>query len=91
MSRYYFVGSGIASLAGAVFLIRDGGVAGKDITIFEECHALGGAFDAHGDAEHGYRMSGSRMRHHENLPLAMITGYKRAAVGTDIDNAPAPR
>lgn len=29
------------------------------------------------------------VRHHENLPLAMITGYKRAAVGTDIDNAPA--
>lgn len=30
------------------------------------------------------------VRHHENLPLAMITGYKRAALGTDIDNAPAP-
>jgi len=29
------------------------------------------------------------LRHHENLPLAMITGYKRAASGTDIDNAPA--
>jgi cytochrome b len=28
------------------------------------------------------------VRHHENLPLAMITGYKRAAEGTDIDNAP---
>jgi cytochrome b len=31
------------------------------------------------------------VRHRENLPLAMITGYKRAASGTDIDNAPAPR
>jgi oleate hydratase len=61
MSRYYFVGSGIASLAGAVFLIRDGGVSGKDIVILEESHAFGGAFDAHGDAEHGYYMSGSRM------------------------------
>lgn len=28
------------------------------------------------------------VRHRENLPLAMITGYKRAADGTDIDNAP---
>jgi cytochrome b len=28
------------------------------------------------------------VRHHENLPLAMITGYKRAAEETDIDNAP---
>ena len=26
-------------------------------------------------------------RHHENLPLAMVTGYKRAATGTDIDHA----
>lgn len=61
MSKYHFVGSGIASLAGAVFLIRDGKVSGKDIVIFEESHAFGGAFDAHGDAEHGYFMSGSRM------------------------------
>lgn len=28
------------------------------------------------------------IRHRENLPLAMITGYKRAAEGMDIDNAP---
>ena len=31
------------------------------------------------------------VRHRENLPLAMITGYKRAAKGTDIDHAPAAR
>ena len=61
MSKYYFVGSGIASLAGAVVLIRDGDISGKDIVIFEESKALGGAFDAHGDVEHGYFMSGSRM------------------------------
>ena len=30
-------------------------------------------------------------RHRENLPLAMITGYKRAAEGTDIDHAPVAR
>ena len=28
------------------------------------------------------------VHHRENLPLAMITGYKRTAEGTDIDNAP---
>ena len=31
------------------------------------------------------------IRHRENLPLAMITGYKRAAEGTDIDHAPVTR
>ncbi len=29
------------------------------------------------------------VRHRENLPLAMITGYKRAPTGTDVDHAPA--
>lgn len=61
MSSYTFVGSGIASLAGAVILLRDGDVAGKNITILEESHQTGGAFDAHGTAEDGYFMSGSRM------------------------------
>jgi oleate hydratase len=61
VSKYYFVGSGIASLAGAAFLIRDGKVSGKDIVILEESHDFGGAFDAHGDAKMGYYMSGSRM------------------------------
>jgi oleate hydratase len=61
MSTHTFVGSGIASLAGAVILIRDGAVAGRDIVILEESHQTGGAFDAHGDAELGYFMSGSRM------------------------------
>lgn len=61
MAKYYFVGSGIASLSGAAFLIRDAGVSGRDIVILEESHQFGGAFDAHGDAKDGYFMSGSRM------------------------------
>ena len=61
MSQYYFVGSGIASLAGAAFLIRDGHVSGNDITVFEESQELGGALDAHGNATFGYFMAGSRM------------------------------
>ncbi len=31
------------------------------------------------------------VRHRENLVLAMITGTKRAATGTDIDHAPTSR
>ena len=57
----YFVGSGIAALAGAAFLIRDAKVDGKHIVILEESDDFGGALDAHGSAETGYFMSGSRM------------------------------
>ena len=41
MSKYYFVGSGIASLAGAAYLIRDGNVSGSHILIFEESKEAG--------------------------------------------------
>ena len=61
MSTYYFVGSGIAALAGAVYLIRDAGVDGRDIVLLEESADFGGALDAHGSADSGYFMSGSRM------------------------------
>lgn len=61
MSRHYFVGSGIASLAGAAFLIRDAGVRGSDITVFEAGPGFGGALDAQGSAATGYHMAGSRM------------------------------
>ena len=36
MTKAYFVGGGIASLAGAVFLIRDGNMPGKSITIWKK-------------------------------------------------------
>jgi oleate hydratase len=65
MSKYYFVGSGIASLAGAAYLIRDGNVSGSDIVIFEESKEFGGSLDAHGSPKTGYFMSGSRMFEHK--------------------------
>ncbi len=58
--KAYLVGGGIASLAAAVYLIRDGGLPGADIHILEEA-ALGGSLDAAGSAEAGYSMRGSRM------------------------------
>jgi oleate hydratase len=65
MSKHYFVGSGIASLAGAAYLIHDGNINGKDIAIIEQSNELGGALDAHGTAKNGYFMSGSRMFEHK--------------------------
>jgi len=43
--KAYFIGGGIGSLAGAAFLIRDGGFAGSDITIYEKLPQLGGSLD----------------------------------------------
>lgn len=59
-AKAYLVGGGIASLAAAVYLIRDGHVPGKNIHILEESR-LGGSLDAGGSPEQGYSMRGSRM------------------------------
>jgi oleate hydratase len=59
--KAYFIGGGIGSLAGAAFLIRDGGMSGSNITIFESLPVLGGSLDAGGNPEQGYTMRGSRM------------------------------
>lgn len=60
-AQHYFAGGGIASLAAAVFLIRDAGVAGEQVTIFETEDRLGGSLDGSGDAEAGYLVRGGRM------------------------------
>ncbi|MFI1224472.1 MULTISPECIES: oleate hydratase [unclassified Streptomyces] len=61
MAKAYLVGSGIASLAAAAFLIREGGFAGRDIVILEEQDREGGSLDAAGTPETGYTMRGGRM------------------------------
>jgi len=58
--KAYLVGGGIASLAAAVYLLRDGHIPGKHIQILEESR-LGGSLDAAGSPEQGYSMRGSRM------------------------------
>ena len=59
--KAYLVGSGIASLAAAAYLIRDGGLSGGDITLFEETPDYGGSLDAKGNPHDGYVMRGGRM------------------------------
>lgn len=58
--RAYMVGGGIASLASAAFLVRDGKMPGNNITILEESSLLGGALDGIGDPEKGYVIRGGR-------------------------------
>lgn len=57
----HLIGGGLASLAAAVYLIRDGGLEGRWITIYEENSHPGGALRVTGDAESGYSFPGSRV------------------------------
>ena len=60
-AQHHIVGGGIAGLAAAVFLIRDGGIDGQDIHIYEQLGEAGGSLDGSGDAATGYLIRGGRM------------------------------
>ena len=60
-SKAYLIGGGIASMAAAAFLVRDGDFLGRNITIFEELGDIGGSLDGSGSAEKGYVLRGGRM------------------------------
>jgi oleate hydratase len=57
----HLVGGGIAALASAAYLIRDGGLPGGNITIYEETTKLGGSLDGAGAPKPGYMVRGGRM------------------------------
>lgn len=58
--RAFLIGSGIASLAAAEYLIRDGHMKGKQITIFEQDSISGGAMDGAGNPKDGFVARGGR-------------------------------
>ncbi|MFC4161650.1 oleate hydratase [Chitinimonas lacunae] len=60
-AHFYLIGGGIASLAAAAFLIRDGHISGHHITIIEQLDRLGGSLDGTGDPQYGYLIRGGRM------------------------------
>jgi oleate hydratase len=59
--KAYLIGGGIASLASAVYLIRDGKFDGKNIFIFEEGNDIGGSLDGKAILENRYLSRGQRM------------------------------
>ncbi len=59
--KAHLIGGGIASMAAAAILIRDGDLLGKNITIYEELARLGGSLDGSGDPQKGYMVRGGRM------------------------------
>lgn len=63
----YIVGSGLAALAAACFLVRDGQMPGEQIHILEAMDIAGGACDGIFDPSRGYIMRGGReMEDHLN-------------------------
>ena len=65
LENVYFVGGGLASLAGATYLIRDFGIKGEQIHILESLPILGGSNDGAGDAVNGFICRGGRMLNEE--------------------------
>ena len=60
-ARFNLIGGGIASLAAAVFLIRDGKIAGRNITIYGDQPKPGGSLEGAGSPETGYIARGGRV------------------------------
>ena len=72
-------------MAAAAFMVRDGGIAGGNITIFEAVSIIGSILDGAGDPSVGYSFRGGRMLTKDNYACAwdlyksipsMITGGK---------------
>jgi oleate hydratase len=59
--KAYFIGGGIGSLAGAAFLIRDGGLSGDNIVIYEGLTRMGGSLDGARLPDGSYSLRGGRM------------------------------
>ena len=61
----YFIGGGLASMAGAAYLIRDCDFKGENIHIIEGMNILGGSNDGAGDIQNGFICRGGRMLNEE--------------------------
>ena len=60
-TQVWLVGGGIASMAAAVFLIRDAGVPGKNVRVLEQLEVEGGSLDgAPAPIQRGYVTRGGR-------------------------------
>jgi len=57
--KAHIIGGGFGGLAAAALLIRNAGVSGADITIYEADERLGGGFFLGGSAQSGYNLPGS--------------------------------
>jgi len=58
--KAWIIGTGIAGLAAAFYLIRDGGMPAGNITLIDSLDIEGGSLDGAGDPEQGYLVRGGR-------------------------------
>ncbi|WAC75078.1 oleate hydratase [Roseateles sp. SL47] len=58
--KAWIIGSGIAGMAAAFYMIRDGRMKGEDITILDTMSIAGGSLDGAGNPEEGYLIRGGR-------------------------------
>ncbi|MAR02119.1 MAG: oleate hydratase [Oceanospirillaceae bacterium] len=58
--RTHIIGGGIAGLAAAFYLIRDGHMPAENITLYETHETAGGSLDGSGNAQEGYLIRGGR-------------------------------
>ena len=79
----YFVGGGLASLAGAVYLLEDGGFKGENIHIIEALPILGGSNDGAGSKEKGFICRGGRMRLHSIGAWRIESGCAQRRLSTN--------
>ncbi len=63
--QVFFVGGGLASLAGAAYLIRDCNFKGENIHIIESRNVLGGSNDGAGDSINGFIVRVDKMLNQE--------------------------
>lgn len=63
----YFIGGGLAGMAGAAYLVRDCNFQGKNIRIIEGRSLLGGSNDGSGTSENGFVSRGGRMLNEETF------------------------
>jgi oleate hydratase len=61
LMKAHLVGGGLASLAAAAYLIRHGGLLGKNINVYEARSRVGGSLGVTGTAETGYVYPGGRV------------------------------
>ncbi|WP_421568943.1 oleate hydratase [Stenotrophomonas sp. PD6] len=58
--KAWIIGTGIAGLAAAFYLIRDGGMPAANITLIDSLDIEGGSLDGAGNPEQGYLIRGGR-------------------------------